>query len=70
MADSEDAMDQIVEQLIVNLPYLGVVLVLLAGGFGMPIPEDLPLLAGGYLCGRGHASVLRCGPGVAGLSPE
>lgn len=50
-------MDQVIEQLILHLPYLGVVLVLLAGGFGMPIPEDLPLLAGGYLCGRGHASV-------------
>ncbi len=50
-------MNQAIEQLIVHLPYLGVVLVLLAGGFGMPIPEDLPLLVGGYLCGIGQADI-------------
>lgn len=31
-------------------PYLGVFLVLLAAGLGSPIPEDVPLLTGGYLC--------------------
>lgn len=50
-------MDQIVEQIIVHLPYLGVVLILMAGGIGMPIPEDLPLLVGGYLCGVGQADI-------------
>jgi len=54
---SDRTMDQIIEQFIVHLPYLGVVLVLTAGGFGMPIPEDLPLLIGGYLCGVGQAQV-------------
>lgn len=50
-------MDQLIEQLIDQLPYLGVVFVLLLGGFGAPIPEDLPLLLGGYLCGKGQADV-------------
>lgn len=45
------------EQLIEHLPYLGVVLILLAGGFGLPIPEDIPLLLGGYYCGIGKAEL-------------
>ena len=50
-------MEQLIEQLIHNLPYLGVVIIIFAGGFGMPIPEDLPLLVGGYLCGLGQAEL-------------
>ena len=50
-------MDHLIEQIIVHLPYLGVVFVLMLGGFGAPIPEDLPLLLGGYLCGSGQADV-------------
>jgi membrane protein DedA with SNARE-associated domain len=36
-------------------PYLSILLVLLAAGFGLPIPEDIPLLTGGYLCHAGYA---------------
>jgi len=50
-------MDTLIEQLIQHLPYVGVVLILLAGGFGMPVPEDLPLIAAGYLCGVGKADI-------------
>jgi membrane protein DedA with SNARE-associated domain len=41
-------------------PYLGVFLVLVTASFGLPIPEDLPLLTGGYLChtGRAHLPIM------------
>jgi len=45
------------ESLIEHLSYAGVVLILLASGFGLPIPEDLPLILGGYLCGKGNANI-------------
>lgn len=35
--------------------YLGLILVLLAAGFGLPIPEDIPLLAAGWLVYKGNA---------------
>jgi membrane protein DedA with SNARE-associated domain len=38
-------------------PYLGVLGVLLACSLGLPLPEDVPLLTGGFLCHRGLASV-------------
>ncbi|HPD31676.1 MAG TPA: DedA family protein [Phycisphaerae bacterium] len=38
-----------------KLPYLCVLAVLVAASFGMPIPEDIPLLTGGWLCYRGLA---------------
>jgi membrane protein DedA with SNARE-associated domain len=38
-------------------PYLTVLLALLAAGLGFPIPEDIPLLTGGYLCHIEEASV-------------
>jgi membrane protein DedA with SNARE-associated domain len=40
---------------IEHFSYLGVLLALLAGGVGAPIPEDVPLLVGGYLCASGAA---------------
>ncbi len=43
--------------LIVHFSYLGVVAALLASGFGLPLPEDLPLLIGGYLCAAGTAKL-------------
>jgi membrane protein DedA with SNARE-associated domain len=33
-----------------HFSYAGLVLVLLATGVGLPLPEDVPLLAAGYLC--------------------
>jgi membrane protein DedA with SNARE-associated domain len=38
-----------------KLPYLCVLAVLVAASFGLPIPEDIPLLTGGWLCHRGLA---------------
>lgn len=41
------------EPFLVHFTYSGLVLVLLATGLGLPIPEDVPLLAAGYLCHQG-----------------
>ena len=35
-----------------NAPYLAIIGILLATGFGLPMPEDIPLIIGGYLCGQ------------------
>ena len=45
------------ESFLAELPYLGVVIVLLLGGMGVPIPEDIPLLVSGYLCHLGSAEI-------------
>lgn len=37
--------------------YFGLVLVLLAAGFGLPLPEDIPLLAAGWLVHKGGADL-------------
>ncbi|HSC81531.1 MAG TPA: DedA family protein, partial [Chitinolyticbacter sp.] len=37
--------------------YLAVFLVLLICGFGVPIPEDITLVAGGIISGLGYAHV-------------
>jgi membrane protein DedA with SNARE-associated domain len=37
-------------------PYVVIFGVLLATGFGLPLPEDLPLLLAGYLAGTGAAN--------------
>ncbi|MGB9625836.1 MAG: DedA family protein, partial [Phycisphaerae bacterium] len=37
--------------------YLGILLALLAAGFGVPIPEDIPLLTAGYLCHLGQTNL-------------
>lgn len=37
--------------------YLGVFLILTISGFGVPIPEDIPLVWGGYMCGTGQANI-------------
>lgn len=50
-------MEEFIQQLIENAPYLGVVGVILISGLGVPIPEDIPLLVGGYLCGTGQANI-------------
>ncbi len=43
-------MEEFVQQFIEHLPYVGVVTVLMISGLGVPLPEDIPLLIGGYLC--------------------
>lgn len=45
------------EALIEHLPYVGVVVILLIAGLGLPLPEDVPLIAGGIMCGLGHANI-------------
>lgn len=35
-----------------NAPYLVIFGILLLTGFGLPLPEDIPLLIAGYLCGQ------------------
>ena len=37
--------------------YLGILVVLLLCGLGLPLPEDVPLLTGGWLCYKGLANV-------------
>lgn len=48
--------------------YLAVFLVLLVSGFGVPIPEDITLVAGGIIAGLGYANPeLMCLTGLAGV---
>jgi membrane protein DedA with SNARE-associated domain len=48
--------------------YLAVFLVLLVTGFGIPIPEDISLVAGGVIAGLGYANVnVMCLVGLAGV---
>lgn len=48
--------------------YLAVFVVLLACGFGVPIPEDVSLVAGGIIAGLGYADVkVMCAVGLAGV---
>ncbi len=42
-----------VNEFLTEFTYAGLVLVLLATGLGLPIPEDVPLLVAGYLCEEG-----------------
>jgi membrane protein DedA with SNARE-associated domain len=43
-------------QIAGNAPYIVIVGIILISGFGAPIPEDIPLILAGYLCGKGHAN--------------
>jgi len=45
------------EELIIKLPYIGLAVVLFLSGFGVPIPEDIPLILAGYMCGKGDANI-------------
>ena len=47
----------VIESFVTHFAYAGVLLVLLLSGFGLPIPEDLPLILGGYLCATGRAEL-------------
>ncbi len=49
-------MEQWIEQVAPHAPYLIVIGVLLISGFGLPIPEDIPLIVGGYLAAAGYAN--------------
>lgn len=45
------------EQFLTHFGYWGIFFVLLASGVGLPFPEDIPLIFGGYLCASGFASL-------------
>jgi membrane protein DedA with SNARE-associated domain len=48
--------------------YLGLFLVLMAAGLGLPLPEDIPLVAAGYLVHRGGADLhLMIATGLLGV---
>lgn len=45
------------QSFLTSFTYLGIALVLLASGFGVPLPEDIPLIMGGYLSAKGVTSL-------------
>jgi len=48
--------------------YVAVFVVLLVSGFGVPVPEDISLVAGGIISGLGYADVrVMCLVGLAGV---
>ena len=48
--------------------YLAVFVVLMICGFGVPIPEDITLVAGGVIAGLGYANVhVMCAVGLFGV---
>lgn len=49
-------MEQWIAEFADKAPYLVIFGVLLVSGFGLPLPEDLPLILAGYLCGQGAAN--------------
>ena len=60
-------LDQLI-RLFAENGYLAVFLVLLVSGFGIPIPEDISLVAGGIIAGLGYADVrVMCAVGLAGV---
>ena len=50
-------MEEFVQTLLESMPYLGLAIVLMLTGMGLPVPEDIPLLISGALCGLGKANV-------------
>lgn len=52
-------MEAWITQFISELTYIGVATVLIASGFGLPLPEDLPLLLGGFMCAKEGGPELR-----------
>ncbi|MFW6059959.1 MAG: DedA family protein [Phycisphaeraceae bacterium] len=49
-------MEQWLVEFADKAPYLAIFGVLLISGFGLPLPEDIPLILAGYLCGEGYAN--------------
>lgn len=47
--------------------YIGVLFVLITCGLGVPLPEDVPLITGGWLVGRGGSLPLMMFTGLAGI---
>src|SRR5258708_35021681 len=47
--------------------YVGVLSILITCGLGVPLPEDVPLIAGGYLAARTGSLPLMIFTGLAGI---
>jgi membrane protein DedA with SNARE-associated domain len=47
--------------------YVGVLFVLITCGLGVPLPEDVPLISGGWLIARGGSLPLMMATGLAGI---
>lgn len=59
---------QLLTTLFTDYGYAAVFLVLLLCGFGLPVPEDITLVAGGIISGLGHADVNKMfAVGMAGV---
>jgi membrane protein DedA with SNARE-associated domain len=60
-------LDQLIN-LFTQHGYVAVFAVLLVSAFGIPIPEDISLVAGGVIAGLGHADVrVMCAVGLVGV---
>ncbi|MEM6551998.1 MAG: DedA family protein [Planctomycetota bacterium] len=44
-------LEELIENAAAKTPYLIFVAIFLATGFGLPLPEDIPLIVAGYICG-------------------
>lgn len=52
------------QQFASHAPYFVIIGILLLSGFGLPLPEDIPIIIAGYLCGKGFANPWIMFPGV------
>ncbi|MFP4145537.1 MAG: DedA family protein [Phycisphaeraceae bacterium] len=49
-------MEELLTQAAGHAPYVAILGTLLLSGFGLPLPEDVPLIAAGYLAGIGQVN--------------
>src|SRR6476661_3546137 len=42
---------------LVHFTYVALIAILIIAGTGVPIPEDIPLILGGYMCNRVHSPI-------------
>src|SRR5205085_3939699 len=47
--------------------YVGVLFIVITCGLGVPLPEDVPLIIGGWLAGRAGSVPLMVATGLAGI---
>ncbi|WP_432797602.1 DedA family protein [Poriferisphaera sp. WC338] len=45
-------MEEFITNLAAQMPYIIIIGVILLSGFGAPIPEDIPIILAGYVCGK------------------
>ncbi len=64
----ESVLESFFVQVVGGWSYLGLLLVLLAAGTGLPLPEDIPLILAGFLVSRGNGDLyLMMLTGLAGV---